>query len=547
MTRLQKIKQKIEKIENQPIKFEVWLILFTAIIFVRLFEEIFLNIKDVQTNTFIWHDFIHIFLVFIFVNLTAYFLFKKTLKLSSQAFLNLSLIGTFLLSILPPFLDFLFSKKYSMINFYEFYSLKECHINFFTFLHQDPLIGTTPGQRIGILISMIVVGLYSFIKSSKISISIINSLFFYIIFYFVSTLPSWITFLVRGFDSSRADVAALFFAPTDFLNQPALSINMAMHKKTIFVYIILITITTLIIFVKNKLFRELLKNIRPVQTIYHLGLFSIGLGIAVVFGETVDFFNFFNIIALITMLLIIVAMWFSSVIVNDYFDEKIDEISNQDRPLVKHIIEKENYLKIGVVALIISITISSLINPSITILLCFYYGLTLVYNVPPLRLKKIPLVATFISALASIIIIFSGYLMVVSENSLQNFPLSIVYLLLITFTISLPLKDFKDIEGDKKSDVFTIPVIFGEKLARLIVGISIFVSFMLSIFFLSEMRLFLPALIFGIMCFSLINFKVVNSLEPFTTKYFISKRKIVPVIFGLVFVYGMILVRIIFL
>ncbi len=540
MTRLQKIKQKIEKIENQPIKFEVWLILFTAIILVRLCEEIFLNIKDVQTNAFIWHDFVHIFLVFAFVNLTAYYLFKKTLKISSRAFLNLSLIGTFLLSIVPPFLDFFFSKKYSMINFYEFYSLKECFINFFTFLHQDPLIGTTPGQRIGILISMIVVGLYTFLKSSKISISVINSIIFYAIFYFVSTLPSWITFLVKGFDSSRTDVATLFFAPKDFLNQAPFSINIVLHKKIIFTYIILLTITSCIIFAKNKLFQELLKNIRPIQAIYHLGLFSIGSGMAIIFGEIINIFSFFNIIALITMFLIIVAMWFSSVIVNDYFDEKIDEISNPERPLFLNIIEKSDYLKIGIFVFAFAIIMSLLINPKITLLLCFYYALTLIYNVPPLRLKKVPLVATFTSALASMLVIFSGYLMITSENNLSNFPINIIYLILITFTISLPLKDFKDIKGDKKNGVLTIPVIFGEKLARLIVGISVFISFVLSVYFLNEGRLIFPALVSGCLSFLVINFNK-------KLGFLISTRKITPIIFGLVLIYGIILVSIIFL
>lgn len=539
MTRLEKIKHVIEKIENQPIKFDVWLISFVAIIFVRLFEEIILYIKELPTNNFIWHDLVHIFLVFVFVNLMAYVLFKKTLKLNSKAFLNLSLIGTFFLSIVPPLIDFLVSKKHDLINFYEFYSLKECFVNFFTFLQQDPLIGTTPGQRVGIAVAVFVVGLYSFIKSSKVLISLTNVFLFYVIFYIVSTLPSWITFLVEGFDSSRSDVAALFFSPTDFLNQPAMSMNISLHKKVIFSYVILLMAFSLIIFIKNKIFQELLKNIRPVQTIYHLGLFSIGLGLAMIFSETVNIFSFFNIIALIVMVLVIVAVWFSSVFVNDYFDEKIDKISNPKRPLVSHIVNKSDYLKIGVFIFIFSIIMSLLINLKITILLSFYYSITLIYNVPPLRLKKIPLVATFISALASTLIIFSGYLMIVSENNLSDFPLNIIYLLLITYTISLPLKDFKDIEGDKKDNVLTLPVIFGEKTARLIVGVNVFVSFMLSVYFLSEKKLVYPALLFGLISFLLINFSKNN-------KFFINARKIVPVIFSLVFVYGLVLVWIVF-
>ena len=105
MKRLVKIKNLIENFENQPICFENWLVMFTAIISVRLLEEIFLNLNKIEsgifiTNNFIWHDFVHIFLIFAFVNLVSFFIFEKTLKLKLSAFLNISLIGTLFLSII---------------------------------------------------------------------------------------------------------------------------------------------------------------------------------------------------------------------------------------------------------------------------------------------------------------------------------------------------------------------------------------------------------------------------------------------------------------
>jgi 4-hydroxybenzoate polyprenyltransferase len=232
-------------------------------------------------------------------------------------------------------------------------------------------------------------------------------------------------------------------------------------------------------------------------------------------------------------------MLFSSVIINDYFDEEIDKITNQKRPLITKVIDKKTYLKIGIVTFFIAILITFFINTSLTIWFSFYYALTLIYNVPPLRLKRFLGLATFLSALASVIIIFIGYLSITPDNSLQNFPSSLIYIFLITFTISLPLKDFKDIEGDRENKVFTLPVIFGEKNGRLILGINFFISYFLSIYFLQEKKLLFPALFFGIMNFLIMNLKVKEN-------YLFNQRKIIPIIFNLVLFYGIILVYTIF-
>jgi 4-hydroxybenzoate polyprenyltransferase len=526
-----KMQSALRHFENQPINLTRWVILFSAIILLRIFEEDLLELNNPQTVNFIWHDFLHIFLIFLFINVLGYTILRKTLNLKFQAFLNVSLIGALFLALIPPLLNYFFALKYKMLDFYEFYSSSELLINFFTFLHQDPFIGVLPGQRITILISLLAVGLYSFLKKAKISTILINVFLFYLIFYIVSTLPSIIALLIYGLDLSAVNVSTLFFSPTDLFNQNAISIDLTLHKKMIFSYVIIFTILTPILLWKNKIFKALIQNIRPIQVVYHLALLISGIGIALFFTEAYLLFNFFNILALLIMFLIIIFIWFSSVIINDYFDENIDKISNKNRPLITNIINKKTYLQLAIFLIIISLILSILINPSITILICFYYVLTLIYNTPPLRLKKIPIIATFISALASLVIIFIGYILIVPENNLTNFPSNIIYFTLISLTLSFPLKDLKDIQGDKLNKIYTLPVIFGEKKSRLIIGVNIFISFLLSVFVLRVGEMFIPALIFGLISFSLLNFKKNNA-------FLISPKNVIPLIFSLVFIYG---------
>jgi 4-hydroxybenzoate polyprenyltransferase len=101
----------------------------------------------------------------------------------------------------------------------------------------------------------------------------------------------------------------------------------------------------------------------------------------------------------------------------------------------------------------------------------------------------------------------------------------------LAFTLSLPIKDFKDIEGDKKYGIWTIPVIFGEDRARLIVAAGIFISFVASVFFLNALNLFFWAIAFGGGAFLILINKKIKTTNLFWW------------MLVLVFLYGLILLK----
>ena len=127
-----------------------------------------------------------------------------------------------------------------------------------------------------------------------------------------------------------------------------------------------------------------------------------------------------------------------------------------------------------------------------------------------------------------------GFILISPQQDLAGFSWRIFFLLLITYTLCLPIKDLKDIKGDKKYGVKTIPVLLGEEKSRLFIGVSFFVSYVLSVFFLNEWNLFWWSLIFGSFSFWTINNKK------------IAPRRLMWWNLGLVFVYGLILVKIVF-
>jgi chlorophyll synthase len=183
--------------------------------------------------------------------------------------------------------------------------------------------------------------------------------------------------------------------------------------------------------------------------------------------------------------------------INDIYDQKIDRISNSKRPLITKKFNPGEYRAIGIVSFLLSIFFASIVSFKIALFLIAYQGIAWAYSAPPLRLKKFAVLSTLASSVALLMILFCGFVLTDPNQSLQSLSKNIIWLLLIALTISLPIKDLKDIKGDKKDRIYTIPVLLGEYWGKTIIASSIFMSFILSAIFLNEFRLFWWAMLFG--------------------------------------------------
>jgi 4-hydroxybenzoate polyprenyltransferase len=270
------------------------------------------------------------------------------------------------------------------------------------------------------------------------------------------------------------------------------------------------------------------------QIIYHSGLFFIGTGLGYLGYSQNLSFSIFSLSAALTLLLCVWLSWIASVVFNDINDFKIDVISNPERPLPQKIFAIEEYAQLGIFCFLLALLGALSVGYVFAVLLFVYQFLAWLYSGSLWRLKKIPFLATFTSALASLTILFTGYILLSDNQTIRTLSPRIIFLLLATYTLALPIKDFKDIAGDAADGVRTLPVIFGEKKARLVVAVNIFVSYILSVFFLNELDLFWWALLFGIATFLIV------------TNETISPRKLPAWVLGMVSVYTVILTWIVF-
>ena len=538
-------KQKIHNFISSIIsrQYSVGNVILTVltIILVRLGIENWLDGFKSKAPHLYLGEFMHTTTFFVIIFLICVILVIKLSTISRKSGIAIFLFA-FLMIILPPILDHIISAMYfDGINFYSYYLFDNPEglvKSFFTFFGDKPRDGITYGTRIMIFLTLIFLGIITWLKTKKVSKTLTTIFVAYVLFFIMSSLPSLLSYIVlpQHMNVGGGDVAGFITSPTAVLgNQITNPINAASIKLSLVYLLLLIVLLSLIFFRTHKdLFISLLKNVRPVQTAYHIGLLVMGMYIAITFGGAIILPTFFTVLAFILLCIAIVFAWYSTVIFNDCVDQKIDAISNPQRPLITKIINVSSYKKIGFTFLVLSLIITALINGLAVFILIIYHALSFLYNTEPLRLKRFPILATLTAAIASFFIVVIGFVTLVPHHSISDFPPHIAILLIVVYTISLPIKDLKDIDGDRASNIYTIPVLFGKETSRIIIAISIFTSFMLSIFTLGTKSLLVPALLAGALSFwTLVGQK--------NQKFIFDSRQVLLIVFLIVSIYSIIL------
>ncbi len=495
-------------LHKTPLSLHTLATTFAAIIATRLVVESWVNHFTPRSGIFYFTETVHTMLFFATLFLACTLLIITLTRTTVYATTTLLLLG-FLLTVCPPVLDMVIAHWFfSGVSFWS-YSLFDgvggLWHSLWTFFGDSPTSGITYGTRIMIAIAIIGISTYVYATTRTIWRTVTAGVAVYIICFMMSALPSILTILLHDthLRTTGADVAGFIASPTTILTTPITDIASSGNIKMSLVYAIIFPCVTVLLWciLRRAQCVSLLRNIRPVQTLYHSGLLLVGMALAWHFTDTTVLWTPFSIAAVIVALLAVVMAWYATVIFNDIIDIDIDRISNPMRPLVIRSISVDTYRSIGVFLTILSCVYIALLLPHAAILLIGYHALSYLYNTPPLRLKRFPIIATFLAAIASFFIVAIGFILINPTHDLHTFPIRIGILLIVAYTISLPLKDLKDIRGDKKHRVFTVPVLAGERVGRIIIGSGILASFLLSIFLLNTRTLFLPAVLIGSIAF----------------------------------------------
>ena len=132
-------------------------------------------------------------------------------------------------------------------------------------------------------------------------------------------------------------------------------------------------------------------------------------------------------------------------------------------------------------------------------------GNSLLYSLPPLRLKRVFIFSKLFPALNSLAAVMLGYIF--AGGALLQFPAPLVWYFLIFATLIFNFLDIKDCKADKQRGIATLPVILGLSTAKLaIAGVCLIGYCMVSFIFL-DLRLLFPTFFLGVVQFFFITRK----------------------------------------
>ncbi len=540
-----KLVDLVEKIEKTSTNFYLWSLTFLSIIFARVLMENWLGKMINRSGDYFFHHFSYTLVFFLLSYLLFLAFLMKKLDLKIKAASNVMLWG-YLIIIFPPLFDFILLNDRPYLSFYGIYSLSEMPYRFFTFFGDSPDYGMTYGVRREIAFTVLALWVYAFIKTRDKIKALIISIEAYLILFFLGTFPSWMTILVRGFQKgplnvAESDIVQLFFPSVRLFARSTGSYLNALSIKLSLVYgfILFLFVCWGLYVLYRKQFLAFLKNARPVQLGYHIGLLLAGMFLAVAFTRINWDLNIFNIFALLLVMVSVAFAWLASVVVNDIYDKKIDHLTNQTRPLIVKDFSNEAYITAGVVLFAVSIFFSAMVSPKVAFLLMAYQALAFFYSAWPFRLKRFLGVASLVSSIASLLILFAGFILAAPTEDIGQLPTRIIWLLGVAFIFCLPIKDLKDIKGDKADGVMTFPVVFGEYWGKVIIGGGIFFAYVFSVIAFNEKKLLLWALFLGGVSFWL----VVISKERGQK---ITNRNVIWWVMGVLAIYIFLLWRFVF-
>lgn len=274
-------------------------------------------------------------------------------------------------------------------------------------------------------------------------------------------------------------------------------------------------------------FRALLGNIRPMRLVHYQGMLFLGFYLGTLrFADLIKTYDWTFWAGCLTLCVVVFCVWMSSVYFNDVADFAGDRLSNPERPLVRGDVSRNHALGLGMLFALTALLFAAMTTWTSLALVIFCQSISIIYSFEPVRLKRIPLVSTFMISAGSLAIVAMGYALVANVSAiamdestyalLAGFPTPIAGMILICFTLSFTTKDIKDLDGDRASKIWTLPVLLGSRRGKICIGILVSLSYLAV-----PLILDLPLLFFFSIPAAMVNFVLINQPRTRETWIFI--------------------------
>lgn len=461
----------IKNIEDAKIGLPVFLLLLSSTIFIRSLVEILF----VCSGAFISIENLHHFYSFYLsaflssILLITYLSKEKVDKVSKVILLAYSII------MLVPIIDHFLLKKFFYSYVVDFTLplstpnwslLARAYLTFYSGIEQ-----ITIGQRIEEIIFLTLSALYVFLKTKSTIRTLLTPVAVYTLTFFYATFPNYFSFgnLPETFNLYH------FFSSKD------------VYYSSVFAILIVIQIMIWLLFYSKRKFLGLMRNLMAERSLHYLAMVGFGAFLA---GQ-----GAYNILL---AFICVILLWQTAVAINDLHDIACDTISKKGNLLVDGTITMTEMKAVAISCGLLSLFIATMLSYAAILIAIFILALSALYSIPPLRLKKYPIISILVISLGGLLAFALGFY---SGSTQSAFPINWAYVILVCFALAFNTKDLKDYEGDKENRIWTIPVIFGLKRGRIIIAYLDLLAYLIVPLILGRNNVILPAIVFGVTTF----------------------------------------------
>lgn len=528
---IERIGNLIDSLENAPMSVAGWIAGFLGIVWIRYFLESFSNrnLSDYLPSDI--PILMHFIIFFITAAILTIVIVSATTRIPALP-MTRSVIFVLPIMWLAPLIDLVGGGARMSYAFpaTQHTLLKE----FFTYFGSFSGSGVTLGLCIELGLIILMLGVYVYVKTKRLSKALIGVIAAYTVIFFTGSLPSLIALLLPNgtgmfvaLQTSLISRSFIHLSETYSTYRTMEMLFAIVMAQALYVVLCISGVVWLYLARKNVAV-AILKNINLNRTVHFFVVAVLGGLIALSEGSRINW----TILDLTTIAVVVFTITFAgifAIITNDLVDKPIDAISNKKRPLVTGALTPEIIKDVALVCGLMSLAGALILGlyalSSILIFSAAYY----IYSAPPLRLKRIPILSSMFIGIATLAIMLLGFFVVSTNQEFSAFPASIALLVVLFMAAAANVRDLKDIEGDAAVGICTLPTLLGEHHSRMVIGAMMFIAYALVPLFIPIHILWIPSLIAGVVSlFLLIQGK---GERPIFSLYFIYLVTIVILLY----------------
>jgi 4-hydroxybenzoate polyprenyltransferase/tetratricopeptide (TPR) repeat protein len=381
-----------------------------------------------------------------------------------------------LLILLPPVLDFLVTRGQGLRITY-ILDLPPVLLSFF-----DPRVALeriSPGQRVEILAASLLGASYVWLKTKALLRSVGAFAGVYLAIALHGFLPSAFARVV-WFVSERAQAPAAAAYDAAFKSG---GIVLEESRKLALLFLLTTCALGWAAFRAHapEKARALRANIRPLRSLHYVGMtiFGIALAGAIFASAGVGLGGAGDFLGVIAVCAAVFFAFQASVLLNDIFDLETDRVSDPGRPLPSGALTRGNALLAVSVFSVAALLFALNVKYHTFLTLTLVFAVSLFYSAPPLRLKRIPVVATFVLGFASLLAALTGFSIIAEERAFALFPPRVAWLLILSFGLAFAAKDLKDAASDRATGTVSLPALLGPRAGRGVTAALVLLGYLL--------------------------------------------------------------------